>query len=543
MLRPYLLYPSTLQPSTLEPRTLESHTLQPHASSYFTMKEIGNIYKFPVPNESKVVVGVISFGGGLVGKVSANVLTNGDVQAYWKYIGIPPEKYPTVIIVPVGATNNPNPNDSATIENTIDVETIGGLYPSSKLTILLYIAPNTLNSLITVLTAARNPTIINGVSYKPSVISCSWGAPESIFSISQLTTINNILQTAANEGIVFTAASGDNGSSDGIPGINVDFPSSSPYCLACGGTTLICPNKVYDKSTIETTWSYGGGGISKIFPKPSYQSHMTASGRLTPDIALNADPKTGVIYTIGGINKIVGGTSIVSPAMAAFAAIINNNKFITPLLYKVTNQNYNDIIAGSNGAYNATTGYDNCTGLGSIIGTTLASSINSIPITSITLTSITLTNSSIRMNINQQYKIVYTISPPNATNKTVSFSIANANIASITSSGIITAISNGTTIATVSSGTITAQLQITVISINVTRITLPSAVNLRVGSTISLNPVLYPSNATNKNIIWTTNNANIATVLNGFIRGISKGSATIIATVNDVTARCNVTVR
>ena len=529
MLRPYLLHPSTLEP----------HTLQPHASSYFTMKEIGNIYKFPVPNESKVVVGVISFGGGLVGKVSANVLTNGDVQAYWKYLGIPPEKYPTVIIVPVGATNNPNPNDSATIENTIDVETIGGLYPSSKLTILLYIAPNTLNSLITILTAARNPTIINGISYKPSIISCSWGAPESIFSISQLTTINNILQMAANEGIVFTAASGDNGSSDGIPGINVDFPSSSPYCLACGGTTLICPNKVYDNSTIETTWSYGGGGISKIFPKPSYQSHISASGRLTPDVALNADPKTGVIFTIGGINKIVGGTSIVSPAMAAFAAIINNNKFITPLLYAVTNKNYNDIIAGSNGAYNATTGYDSCTGLGSIIGTTLASSISS----TITLTRIILTNSSIRMNINQQYKIVYTISPPNATNKTVTFSIANPNIASITSSGIITAISTGTTIATVSNGTITAQLQITVISINVTRITLPSAVNLRVGSTISLNPVLYPSNATNKNIIWTTNNANIATVLNGFIRGISKGSATIIATVNNVTARCNITVR
>ena len=92
MLRPYLLHPSTLEP----------HTLEPRASSYFTIKEIGNIYKFPVPNESKVVVGVISFGGGLVGKVSANVLTNGDVQAYWKYLGIPPEKYPTVIIVPVG---------------------------------------------------------------------------------------------------------------------------------------------------------------------------------------------------------------------------------------------------------------------------------------------------------------------------------------------------------------------------------------------------------------------------------------------------------
>ena len=177
--------------------------------------------------------------------------------------------------------------------------------------------------------------------------------------------------------------------------------------------------------------------------------------------------------------------------------------------------------------------------MGIIIGTTHASSISS----TITLTRIILTNSSIRMNINQQYKIVYTISPPNATNKTVTFAIANPNIANITSSGIITAISTGTTIATVSNGTITAQLQITVISINVTRITLPSAVNLRVGSSISLNPVLYPSNATNKNIIWTTNNANIATVLNGFIRGISKGSATIIATVNNVTARCNITVR
>jgi len=109
---------------------------------YFTAKELAQIYGYPAPDPSvHFVVGVVSGGAGLFGTVNAEgVLTNGDVQAYWSYIGIPTNQHPRVIVKPIdGATNSPNTGNSTTIENTLDVEAIGGACPSPNLTIILYI--------------------------------------------------------------------------------------------------------------------------------------------------------------------------------------------------------------------------------------------------------------------------------------------------------------------------------------------------------------------------------------------------------------------
>jgi subtilase family serine protease len=106
------------------------------------MTQVRSIYQIPTPNVSKYVIGVMSFGGGLYGTVdSQGVLTNGDVQAYWTSIGIAPANHPKVIVVGVnGGSNRPSMNDgSATIENTLDVETVGGACPSANVTIILYI--------------------------------------------------------------------------------------------------------------------------------------------------------------------------------------------------------------------------------------------------------------------------------------------------------------------------------------------------------------------------------------------------------------------
>jgi len=230
-------------------------SLEPLAAHrpYFKSTELSTIYNFPSPGPNAITVAVISFGGGLVGTVSpSGILTEGDIQQHWAYLGIPAANFPQVIIVPIsGAANQPNPTDGATIENTIDVETVGAMCPTSKLTILLIIAPNSFAEFANAITKASTSTVINGISYTPSVISCSWGASELYWPASLLVTINGQLQALAQRGIVFTAATGDYGSSNGGPGVNVDFPSSSPHTLACGGTTLICPNIVYDPSTNE----------------------------------------------------------------------------------------------------------------------------------------------------------------------------------------------------------------------------------------------------------------------------------------------------
>lgn len=142
---------------------------------YFTMNQIIKIYNFPtvMPTTSKVI-GVLSFGGGLYGDVdSSGVLTNGDVHDYWTSLGILPAHFPQVIIVPLFDAIN-DPNNGATVENTIDIETIGAVYKSSKLTIILYIVPNTTLFSSVVSYALNTPVSVGSVSYIPTTLSISW---------------------------------------------------------------------------------------------------------------------------------------------------------------------------------------------------------------------------------------------------------------------------------------------------------------------------------------------------------------------------------
>lgn len=93
---------------------------------------------------------------------------------------------------------------------------------------------------------------------------------------------------------------------------------------------------------------------------------------MVPDVAADADPNTGYSIVVHGEQSIEGGTSAVAPLYAGlFAAFGNKLGFVTPKLW--ANQDcFNDITRGDNGAYQAGTGPDPCTGLGSPIGTKLA---------------------------------------------------------------------------------------------------------------------------------------------------------------------------
>jgi uncharacterized protein YjdB len=510
------------------------------AVSYFTSTQLSTIYNYPTPNlATKMVIGVISLGGGLVGTVSAaGVLTGGDVQAHWTYLGISSANHPKVVIVTLGgATNSPVPSDGATIENTIDVETIGAMYPSANLTIILYLAPNTLNAFTTLLNAVATPITVNSQVYKPSVVSCSWGAPEVYFSSSQISGVNSQLQALAGAGVTMTAATGDNGSSDGIAGTNVDFPSCCPYALACGGTNLVCPTYTYaGAGTVERAWTSGGGGISTKYSKPSYQSALPGTGRNTPDVALVADPSTGVVYTIGGILEVIGGTSIVSPAVAAFIALVNANLFITPLLYSAPSSNFHDVLTGSNGAYTSKTGYDNTTGLGSILGTSLAAQILG---TAVQVTGVSLNQSSFSVTVGSTYALTATVSPTNASNQLVSYSSSNNSIATVNATtGVVTGVAAGNatiTVTTVSGGftatsvaTVQQQNPIVPTSITVS----PASVNVNVNRTTTLNATVLPSNAANKSVTWSSANTAIARVnsTTGVVTGVANGTVAITAT-------------
>jgi kumamolisin len=98
-----------------------------------------------------------------------------------------------------------------------------------------------------------------------------------------------------------------------------------------------------------------------------------------PDVSGDADPYTGYNTLVDGQAGVVGGTSAVAPLWAGLIALLNQQLntrlgFLNPQLYALPapNNGFNDITQGNNGTYSAGPGWDPCTGLGSPIGTTLA---------------------------------------------------------------------------------------------------------------------------------------------------------------------------
>ncbi len=421
--------------------------------SWFYANELVNIYKIPKPTSNKIVISVVSFGGGVYGNIdSKGILTNGDPQKYWKSIGISLDNMPIVVIKTIsGAINNPNVQDGgSTIENTIDIQSIGAACPTSNLTTVLYIAPNSFEEFPKIINA-----ILNDTNFKPNVISISWGAPEVYYSNNLLTSMNNLFAKAISKNINITVASGDYGSNNGVGGTGsyCDFPSSSPNVTACGGTNLKCPNLIYDNNTIETAWSNGGGAISHFFNKPNYQKNLPGTKRLSPDIALNADPNTGVCFLINGNLYIIGGTSIVSPIFAGYLAATNTNKFINPIIYNSNSICFNDIKSGSNGNYTAIKGYDNCTGFGSIKGDILNNVIKY---------SLKLANSTINLKLNSTFVLSNSVS--SNLNKYIKLSSNNNKIVTVNTNGVIMPKGIGKTIINISTinpyvnGTITVNV-------------------------------------------------------------------------------------
>jgi len=549
---PIIMAPRQKQPSNhhyeLKPRSV--------GVPYFYMNHIKNIYNIPNPNPTvPVCVGVVSFGGGLYGSIDANgVLTNGDVQAYWTAIGISTQNQPRVIVIPVfGATNQPNINDGgATLENTLDVETIGGACPSANLTIILYIAPNSLNQFPALMNYIyTTPKVVNSVSYKPTIVSISWGAPEIYYGTTLINSINSTFLAMTNAGMNITVATGDNGSNDGVGGSAnyVDYPSSSPYTTAVGGTSLTCPNNIYDTFTNEAAWNSGGGGVSTSNSKPVYQSALTVSGRSTPDIAAVADPNTGVVFLVNGVYEIIGGTSVAAPIVAAFLAAINYNSFVNPRLYAAPSSCYHDITTGSNGAFSANSGYDNCTGFGTLNGSVLANVL-----TNVIATSMTVSPGSLTLTASQTTQLVPTILPANVTTRTVHYVSSNTSVATVTN-GIVVAIAIGTaniTVSTTDGSNINVVVPVTVTSsgqnIPVTGVMLNlSNATLHPTNTVQLVATVSPLTATNQTVFWSSSNPSISTVnQSGLATAVSIGQATITVSTTDgnktATSLINVTV-
>jgi kumamolisin len=348
----------------------------PHAASVsYAPTAVAAAYGFPPGTGEGQCVAIIELGGGF---------KPADLTTYFTSLKV---ASPKVVAVSVdhgknAPTGDPRGPDG---EVMLDIEVVGAVAPAA--TIVVYFAPNTDAGFLDAVTTA-----IHDAKNKPSVISISWGSAESTWTSQAMSAMDSAFQAAATMGITVCVASGDSGSSDGLSGDHVDFPASSPHALGCGGTSLQSTGM---SITSEVVWNDGsgggasGGGVSAYFAAPAWQAgkkatHKTgAASALTmrgvPDVAGNADPSTGYDVRIDGTNTVIGGTSAVAPLWAGLIARLNQRRgtaagFLNATLYSHP-QALRDITQGNNGDFEATKGWDACTGLGSPNGATLSGAV------------------------------------------------------------------------------------------------------------------------------------------------------------------------
>jgi uncharacterized protein YjdB len=173
---------------------------------------------------------------------------------------------------------------------------------------------------------------------------------------------------------------------------------------------------------------------------------------------------------------------------------------------------------------------------------TCAVQVNAVPVTGVTLNKTSLT-----LAIPSGETLIATVLPSNATDKSVSWSSSNPNIAPVSSVGHVTGVAEGSAVITVTThdGGKTATCAVQVEVVRVTGVTLDKAsLVLAVADSETLVATVQPSNATNQGVSWSSSNAGVAAVNGGLVTGVLAGTATITVTTADgnITATCAVTV-
>jgi kumamolisin len=329
-------------------------------------RSVARAYHFPHGATGRgQTIGIIVLGGGL---------HQSDLDAYFQHMRLP---RPKITVVEVGDQRH-NPADPAaiadslaqngvagmhrakgkshpyphfrrnsaknvewTLETTMDVELVGTWANDAH--IVVYFTHNNARGKYDAFNTALHDT-----TYQPTVISCSWGAPEGLLSRVLVEEMDLMFQAAALMGVTIVCASGDEGDSSHHAGApQAYFPACSPHVLSCGGT--IFPHAPGEQP-VQTVWreeiaghvAESGYGESTVFDAPPWQaaaaSARKSGGRVVPDVAAKADAQFGYDLIVGGAHVAGCGTSAAAPLWASLAALLNEKLatpagFLTPLLY------------------------------------------------------------------------------------------------------------------------------------------------------------------------------------------------------------------
>jgi subtilase family serine protease len=352
-------------------------TTTPNANGGYTPFQFAQLY-----GSASEWANNVTGSGQTIAVYELSAYDPGDLATYLNCYGLTPS------ITPVSVDGGPT--GSYDDEPTLDIEEVAAMAPGASIEI--YQGPNnSAGPIDTYQQIADDDTA--------TIVSTSWGTCESDPS-GDPSAEQPIFEQMAAQGQTVVSAAGDAGSSDcnGITNNNlaVDDPASQPYVTGVGGLSV---NDISPLS--ETVWNTpvssgnpgaGGGGISSLWSRPSWQSAPGIAAndtmRLVPDLSTDADPDTGFIQYYTGTGQgvchqncqngwnSVGGTSIGSPMVSSLIAVAAQGcgtarlGFINPSLYAMAATGFVDVTTGSNdlygvGAYSAGPGYDEASGLGS----------------------------------------------------------------------------------------------------------------------------------------------------------------------------------
>ncbi len=459
--------------------------------------------------------------GQSIAIVAQSYIDTSSVTAFQTGAGLPSNLPVPVLVRDTGVPGINPMSDGDEGESQLDVEYASGI--ATGATIYLVSTGDSPNS----------NGVFDSLSYAITeniapIISGSYGTCETDLQVqgasgNQFAQAYNLLVEEANaqgQTVIFSA--GDNGSTDCYgntavssvqqQGLAVDFPSSIPYVTAMGGTQMqagdysstntqywqsatgsdvvssllsYVPEMVWNEDSSSAGISAGGGGVSALFARPSWQTGVpgipSGSNRLVPDISLQASVNSpGYLYcttdvsdltsegqtascTSGlrspqGTFTLAGGTSFAAPAFAGMLAVLNQARNstgqgnINTILYGLAANPstyasaFHDIATGSNACmagtaycstvgasqYAATAGYDEATGLGSI---DFAKLLAAWPASS--------TASSTQVGSTTSLSGA-TLSPASGATDAVTIAVSSANSSSPTPTGTVTVLVDGT---------------------------------------------------------------------------------------------------
>ena len=343
----------------------------------------------------------------IVGRTNINM---SDVQTFRNYFGLAVNN-PQIIL------NGTNPGITADEDEAVlDVEWSGAVAKGATIKFVVSASTNSTDGV----DLSAQYIVSNNTA---PVMSTSYGSCEAGMGNAELAFYKNLWQQAAAEGISTLVSAGDSGAagcdqggeSTALGGRAINGLCSSLYSVCVGGTQfadttsystywLSSSNATNKGSAIsyipEIAWNQSGsvsggsglwatgGGVSAVYAKPSWQAGpgVPADGkRDVPDISLAASTHDGYLVVENGYLYVIGGTSASSPSFAGIMAIVNQKTGSAqgnpnPTLYALAalqakgstaHAYFHDVTSGSNAVpgtsgYNAGTGYDLTTGIGTV---------------------------------------------------------------------------------------------------------------------------------------------------------------------------------